>query len=84
MPDLTEKEKISFIVKQTSGIHPVGLLVNLMTCGLIVACIYFYVFGNRALYGVVILLVAGLIVRAIIMYLLRIYLKFKYFKTENR
>ncbi|MBC3766067.1 hypothetical protein [Neptunicella marina] len=72
------KQELSFIVKQTSKFHPLGILTNLLFYGVVLSGLLGLFFGGKDLYGVCIFISIGFAIRQIVFFFLNTYLQKKF------
>lgn len=71
-PELTR-----LILKSTSAFHPLGLLCNFLLLSTIIASIMIAIFKGKVV-GALLLVLSAFVIRAIVMWVLRLYLFRKY------
>ena len=71
------EQQVEFTVDATARFHPIAILVNFLFLGVILAGLYWLIFDNKAMYGVVIFIAIGVFIRFVIISVLNMYLRRK-------
>ncbi|SJN55997.1 hypothetical protein VR7878_01540 [Vibrio ruber DSM 16370] len=75
-----DSDQLDFTVDAVSRVHPMSIVINLLFIGVLLSGLYGLFFDNKALYGVLIYIFVGFVVRLVFCRLLKAYLRSKYKK----
>ncbi|QIR16614.1 hypothetical protein [Shewanella aestuarii] len=73
-----DEEQLKYMVDAVSNAHPITILSNFIFIWFVISGLYFLFVDNKALYGVVIYVAVGIVVKLIMTGLLKMTLRAKF------